>query len=146
YPGFDYDAENDAVEEWRRFCADYLHYLVRDSRRNLRTAMFRQFNERFGEDDDDVLAWQALCFKVDIAVPDDIAECKKVRPGCISHHVNLVDLTEMEEDDAPPTKFRTVKALSDYSRSTGKIFPRDHVEAGSLLKTLLRQINNPPSS
>ncbi|KZV91441.1 hypothetical protein EXIGLDRAFT_769883 [Exidia glandulosa HHB12029] len=151
YPGFDYDPRKGAVEEWRRLCTEHLYinpddseeYRVRESRRSLRTAMVRQFNERFGVDDHSLLAWQALCMKINIAVPDDIAECKK---ALFRTHVNLVDLTEMEEGDPPPFKFPTVKALSEYSKATLKIFPRDHVEAGSLLKTLLRQINKPPPS
>ena len=55
-------------------------------------------------------------------------------------HVNLVDLV-LEE--GPVHKFKTVKELSEYTRATGKFFPRDDAEAGGLLRYLLRHIFDP---
>lgn len=76
------------MREWRRLCAfldvdpeDNDEFLVRETKRNLRTAMVRQFNARYGEDADDLAAWQALCLRVDIPVPDTLAECQEVRTG-----------------------------------------------------------------
>ena len=58
-------------------------------------------------------------------------------------HVNLVDLV-----DAGGTRtvkrFPTEKALSTYTLTTKKIFPRENVHAGGLLKALLRRIRHPP--
>lgn len=42
-----------------------------------------------------------------------------------------------------PTKFRSELTLSNYTKNSGKYFPKDHIEAGNLLRMLLRQINNP---
>lgn len=57
----------------------------------------------------------------------------------MSVHVNICDLV-----DAPmlgkPTRFLTEKALAEYSKETGKIFPRSNIYAGSLLRYLLRHI------
>ena len=60
--------------------------------------------------------------------------------------MNLVDLVDgYENSDRTITKFTSVKALSEYTISTGKYFPRANVHAGDLLKYLLRQILRPPS-
>ena len=60
--------------------------------------------------------------------------------------MNLVDLVDgYENPNRPITKFTSVKALSEYTISTGKYFPRGNVHAGDLLKYLLRQILCPPS-
>ena len=58
-------------------------------------------------------------------------------------HVNLVDLV-----DAGGTQIVTIfpseKALSIYTLETRKIFPRENVHAGGLLRALLRHILHPP--
>ena len=60
--------------------------------------------------------------------------------------MNLVDLVDgYENPHRAITKFPSVKALSEYTISSGKYFPRDNVHAGDLLKYLLRQILSPPS-
>ena len=56
-------------------------------------------------------------------------------------HVNLVDFIDHPESGVKT--FPTEKALSDYTRAEGKYFPREEVETGSLLNTLLRHILNP---
>jgi hypothetical protein len=62
----------------------------------------------------------------------------------LNTHVNLVDLTTRRTND-PVKLFETERELSDYTRATKKYFPRDDIQAGGLLKFLLRHINNPPS-
>ena len=42
--------------------------------------------------------------------------------------------------------FPTEVALSEYTKSTEKYFPKDNAYAGNLLKFLLRQIMNPHRS
>lgn len=54
-------------------------------------------------------------------------------------YVNLVDLTEGREVE----KFASEVALSGYTISTGRFFPREHADAGGLLKKLFRHIDNP---
>jgi len=55
-----------------------------------------------------------------------------------STHANLVDLVQGEA-----VIFPTVLALSEYTIRNGKYFPRDNINAGDLLKHLLRHILNP---
>lgn len=57
---------------------DREEYFVRKSRRDLRTAMVRQFNFKYGEDASNLVAWQALCREVDIDVPETLHECEEV--------------------------------------------------------------------
>lgn len=86
YPDFDYTPGNGAVHEWQRLCRflgvdpeDNDQYLVRATRRNIRTALVRQFNHRYGEDASDLAAWQALCLVAGIAIPPTLEECEEVR-------------------------------------------------------------------
>ena len=55
-------------------------------------------------------------------------------------HVNLVDLVA---NSGEVTIFSNVEELSEYSTSTGKIFPREEAHAGELLTYLLRHIFDP---
>ncbi len=43
----------------------------------------------------------------------------------------------------PVDTFPSEVALAEYTKETGKFFPRDDAEAGGLLRLLLRQIMNP---
>jgi hypothetical protein len=58
-------------------------------------------------------------------------------------HVNIVDLVDAGGTRLV-TKFRSEKALSKYTLKTGKIFPRENIHAGGLLRALLRRILHPP--
>ncbi|KAG6858211.1 hypothetical protein C0991_003269, partial [Blastosporella zonata] len=58
-------------------------------------------------------------------------------------HVNLVDLVELPNSKTPIRLFTSEKELSEYTRQQKKVFPRDNIKAGSLLRHLLRHINNP---
>ncbi|KZV91442.1 hypothetical protein EXIGLDRAFT_676096, partial [Exidia glandulosa HHB12029] len=150
YPDFDYKWERGAVKEWRRLCETVLRLdpndkkneVVKKSWRGLQTAMVRQFNRRYGTDDQSLDAWQGLCMRLDISVPDSVKACRKLVDQT---HVNLVDLTEAK-DGAPPEKFDSEAALSVYTRTTEQFFPREHAEAKPLLRALLRHINNPNAS
>lgn len=57
-------------------------------------------------------------------------------------HVNLVDLLT-SQGPQEVRKFPSEIALSRYTKATKRIFPSNHLEAGSLLRTLLRQIMHP---
>lgn len=61
-------------------------------------------------------------------------------------HVNLVDLVDAFGTNRPIKVFRTERQLSEYTIKAGKYFPRDEIEAGDLLKFLLRHIFNPGST
>ena len=55
-------------------------------------------------------------------------------------HVNICDLIEAPTQGKPQL-FLTERDLAEYSISTRRIFPRYHVNAGSLLRFLLRRIH-----
>lgn len=85
---------------------------------------------------------QGCKFKVTISWVTDLKYSQIIQ----GLHINLVDLVDARND---PTKkiehFATEFELSKYTLSTKKIFPRNHVDAGSLLEYLLRHIFNPGS-
>jgi len=58
-----------------------------------------------------------------------------------SKYINLIDLLDARDDDTRIIKhFATEEELSHYTLIEDKIFPRHHVEAGSILRYLLRDI------
>ena len=59
-------------------------------------------------------------------------------------HVNLVDFVEQRAPDQPVRVFPSERALANYTKKHKKIFPRANVNAGSLLRDLLRRIFRPP--
>lgn len=86
HPQFDYDPTKPVMDEWRRMCNelglnpdDTSKYEVRVQKRELKTALVRQFNIKYGMDVNDLAAWQNLCRTVDIPVPDTLYECQEVR-------------------------------------------------------------------
>jgi hypothetical protein len=52
--------------------------------------------------------------------------------------VDLVDIKRNEKDDV--RLFSSLEELRDYTMETRRIFPKDSLEAGALLKHLLRKI------
>ncbi|EJF62959.1 hypothetical protein BD309DRAFT_853870 [Dichomitus squalens] len=111
------------------------------ARGRLKDAMVQQFNSTYGRDVNDVVAWQNLCKALEVdPVPDNMQDCQKVIE---SVHVNICDLVEAPIL-GPPRDFGSEEALAIYSKSTGKIFPRNNVHAGSLLRYLLRHILSHP--
>lgn len=54
--------------------------------------------------------------------------------------MDLVDPTSQGRVEV----FDSVKALSEYTKTSGKFFPKENAYAGGVLKFLLRQIMRPP--
>ncbi|KAF9442696.1 hypothetical protein P691DRAFT_680946 [Macrolepiota fuliginosa MF-IS2] len=107
-----------------------------------RTALVRQFNTSFSNDDNDLDTWNALLRHVGINnPPGTVKECKDLIGG---KFINLIDLINARDNPGVIiTHYRNEVELSKYTLNSGKIFPRDHVEAGSLLRYLLRHIEHP---
>ncbi|TFK58536.1 hypothetical protein BDN72DRAFT_68803 [Pluteus cervinus] len=61
----------------------------------------------------------------------------------MSTHVNIVDLLAYQNTGEEVHKFTTEVALSKYTIDTGKYFPREDANFGSLLRRLRRHILNP---
>lgn len=57
--------------------------------------------------------------------------------------VNIIDLIDTPVTQEPVAHFESEKALSRYTKATGKYFPRDNIHAGDLLEYLLRHIMAP---
>ncbi|TEB26967.1 hypothetical protein FA13DRAFT_1691786 [Coprinellus micaceus] len=148
--GFYYNPAQPANKEFRRL---YKHMgwqtprgiepcrASRIARFQFGQALIQQFQESFGKDVDSLDSWQALCAAVYIdPVPDTLEEAQIAFERT---HVNLLDLTENHINKREIKRFPTVKALSEYTKGTGRFFPRDDVQEGGLLCHLLRHINNP---
>lgn len=86
YPKFIFDEEHGAINEWRRLCLEVLEvdpdnkkeFVVREGKRQLNTALVRQFNTRFGTDKNDIASWHALCHVLDIPAPNSLEACREV--------------------------------------------------------------------
>ncbi|KAI0723361.1 hypothetical protein C8Q76DRAFT_767296 [Earliella scabrosa] len=112
------------------------------ARKQLQDAMVLQFNGMYGTAVNDPKAWQSLCRALEIEpVPDTLKDC---REAVMQTHVNICDLVAAPTLGKPRI-FPTEGELAIYTRKTGKIFPRNNVHAGTLLRYLLRRIFDPPS-
>lgn len=85
YPQFTFNPNNHVVDEWERLCRSLnldpdqpWTKRVRKMHAALDTALVRHFNARFGTNANDLSAWQGLCRRVDILVPDTIIGCYQV--------------------------------------------------------------------
>jgi len=142
YPRFDYDADEPATSEFYRMCSYFKWDRYTEARDNayeaFRIALTQQFNAMYGTDAESLSSWQLLCARLGTnPIPNTARQCREI---FCSTHVNLVDLVQGE---GRIKKFTTVYELSDYSKRTGKIFPREEAYAGGLLRYLLRHISNP---
>lgn len=166
FPSFLYDPDESASAEFYRLC-DQFGWRRDDPNRAeahaaFKNALTRQFNTNYGTDNDSLASWQSLCGRVGITpIPSTLKGCREVCgyivfvisgalsvifPGIqkvATTHVNLVDLVDVFDQGGIAMQFGSVEALSEYTISTGKFFPRDDMDAGDLLKHLLRHILNP---
>ncbi|KAN0082970.1 hypothetical protein V8E55_008765 [Tylopilus felleus] len=145
YPEFDYDATASASHEFYRLC-DELDWDSgdperEDAHREFKNTLVKQFNEIYGTDEDDLGEWQNLCHIVDIdPIPDDLESCREAIRGT---YVNLVDLVDRDVTGEEVQVFETERELSEYTRKTGKYFPKENAYAGGFLRYLLRHILDP---
>lgn len=147
-------------EGWEKVAKDRQRAKKR-AKRALKTAMVAQFNQMYGRDANDLASWQHLCNALGVKpLPTKIAACKRVRrvvsisfiaavylPDFVHElvtntHVNLVDFIQAPDPEKPVPTFSSEDALSAYTRSARKFFPRGDIKAGSLLRCLLRHIRD----
>ncbi|RXW19643.1 hypothetical protein EST38_g6206 [Candolleomyces aberdarensis] len=171
YPDFDYDDFEPATSEFRRLSQQNgwtrLHPEQNAAYRAFTDALANQFNSNYGEDAGNLESWQSLCENLGIKpVPDDLAEARRVGQvfvlsqlkdnqislstswccnlqAVFNTHVNLVDLTEGFDGARKIEVFSSEAALSRYTKKTGRYFSSSRA-AGTLLKALLRNIEDPP--
>ena len=127
-------------------------------------AIKEEFDDLYGSDEKDIDNWQKLCrvLKID-PVPETLQGCRAVschlfmghlislldgavffhlRPQVVlKKHVNLVDLVQGDKKEVHI--FRTEKELSEYTRETGKFFPKEDAVDGGVLRALRRHILSP---
>lgn len=135
----------------------------RDAWEGYLEALVLQFNSSYGENENDLTAWHGLLARIGINnFPDSVKVCKSVSfeffsmlLGSITRcnqiirgkFINLVDLVDARDDPSRQVQqFASEMILSEYTLSNHKVFPRDHVAAGSLLRYLLRHILSPNSN
>ena len=58
----------------------------------------------------------------------------------INTHVNLSDLLDTTRQGTRVHVFASEEELREYTRETGRVFPKEEAYAGGLLKYLLREI------
>ncbi|KAI0089525.1 hypothetical protein BDY19DRAFT_108732 [Irpex rosettiformis] len=140
FPDFHYDQSKETMGQFRRLASqeDWSPKKRRKEKRALQTALVLQFNDTYGENEAEIANWQGLCRAMRIdPIPETVAECKKLFRRT---HVNIVDLVDTRGTGRRVPTYPTVDLLADYTKETGKFFPREHAKAGGLLKYLLREI------
>ncbi|KAF5341043.1 hypothetical protein D9611_005931 [Ephemerocybe angulata] len=141
YPTFNYTTKESCTTEYRRLCR-FMRWR-RDSPeqgqawQDFRKALVLQFNANFGTDAESVKAWWTLCQTLGIKpVP---RKMKDAREAVCNTQVNLIDLTEAYGNpNCSFTVFNTAKELTEYTIREHKYMPRDVLEAGGVLRTLLK--------
>ncbi|KAJ4490647.1 hypothetical protein J3R30DRAFT_3278865 [Lentinula aciculospora] len=140
YSEFRYNPSRETMAQFWEMC-DCYHWDKEDDERTealagIRDAIAQQFNAFYGDDADSLEGWHSLFRALQIQdVPDTVKGCKDLIETI---HVNICDLVDHKED--VPLKHPSEDALAEYSRSSGKIYPRENAYAGGLLRFLLRQI------
>ncbi|KAJ7455113.1 hypothetical protein FB451DRAFT_1143942, partial [Mycena latifolia] len=146
YPKFDYDPSGPASQQYKKLRTVYRLERGRPAAeaayQGFNRALGLTFSQHYGNDVDSLESWQKLCRDVEIApIPDTLEECQCAIEAA---HVNLVDLVDLHNTGEPVHRFATERKLSEYTLSTGKIFPSSQAYKGPLLRYLLRRIHNPP--
>ncbi|XP_006461878.1 hypothetical protein AGABI2DRAFT_178859 [Agaricus bisporus var. bisporus H97] len=146
YSWFDYNAPLPASQQFKRL-REEAGWNRGDAEgtqawEGYRTALVRQFNSTYSSDLDDLEAWHALIRHIGVVeLPNTAEECQTLIEG---KYINLVDLVDARNDPTIVIEhFANEIELSEYTRANDKIFPRGHIEAGSLLTFLLRRIFRP---
>lgn len=147
YSWFIYDPTQSASQQFHRLQteAGWEREEQRDAWEGYLEALVLQFNSSYGENENDLTAWHGLLARIGINnFPDSVKVCKSIIRG---KFINLVDLVDARDDPSRQVQqFASEMILSEYTLSNHKVFPRDHVAAGSLLRYLLRHILSPNSN
>ncbi|KAB5593125.1 hypothetical protein CTheo_3427 [Ceratobasidium theobromae] len=142
YSTFEYNPSQPVMSEFERMCKiiDFKPFKSSqaEARKGMKDAMTKDFNALYGTDVNDLGAWQSLCRVLQFpTIPDNLVECQELVQAT---HVNIVDLVDTKLTGDPVIHFNSERELSIYTKSTRKFFPRDNINAGNLLRFLLRHI------
>ncbi|KAH9890509.1 hypothetical protein C8Q73DRAFT_128658 [Cubamyces lactineus] len=122
-------------------------------------AVAQDFSTFWGSTESRLDAWQDLCRHLGITeAPTSIKGCRQVlavTATCLADnnisntyvrvisqaltpiHVNLVDLVDSKRQNTKPKTFSSEAACAEYTRKTGKIFPKARAKANPLLRKFL---------
>ncbi|KAG6919875.1 hypothetical protein DXG01_015583 [Tephrocybe rancida] len=141
--GFEYDPSQPAWDEFNHLaqCEDWNRKEREDRRASGKGALVQAFNTIYGTDEHSLQSWMTLCQALRITPPPQ--GLRACREAVEATHVNLVDLVDLPNSEKPIRLFGSEEELSAYTVATRKFFPRNDVEAGSLLQCLLRHILSP---
>ncbi|KAL1883198.1 hypothetical protein Daus18300_000256 [Diaporthe australafricana] len=101
-----------------------------------------KWNDYFGQNDNNLAKWQQLC--CDLGKPGETLTSKtKCRKALKGVWVNIHDFLHAENKPEDVRFFESERALSAYTLSTHKVFPRNEITPGSPLRDLLAHILYP---
>ncbi|KAF8710791.1 ABC transporter, partial [Rhizoctonia solani] len=146
YSSFVYDDSQPVMSEFYRMC-DWFGWEKDDEERKeardrLKDALVQEFNAIYGTDPNSLAAWKSLCLVLNLDnIPNELQACRQlVKPV----HVNIVDLVDTPVTQQPVIHFSSEETLADYTRLTGKYFPRESAYAGGLLRPWIKLVVREP--
>ncbi|KAH0826380.1 hypothetical protein J3R83DRAFT_5345 [Lanmaoa asiatica] len=153
-PRFKYDSTESASHEFYRLCDEFDwdrdHHEKEEAHQGFKDALVQQFNKVYGTNEDDLGNWQNLCYITHIKpIPEGLNACREASTlsslsfAVRGTFVNLVDLVDTDTTGEDLRVFDSERELSEYTRNTGKFFPKESAYAGGLLRYLLRHILHP---
>ncbi|KAF9072492.1 hypothetical protein BDP27DRAFT_1320548 [Rhodocollybia butyracea] len=144
YPEFPYNPAEETMAQFWQLCSRKGWVRDTDERDealgDIRDAIAQQFNAFYGSDAEDLNGWHSLYRALRITeVPDSVPGCKAL---ISTVHVNICDLVDysLGGQHMAPVLHDSQEELAEYSRESGKIYPRENAYAGGLLRFLLREI------
>ncbi|KAJ6505546.1 hypothetical protein C8R45DRAFT_861220 [Mycena sanguinolenta] len=97
-----------------------------------------EFAHHFGRDENRLAGWQAMCATVGVKeVPESIKQCKLLLR---TTWINIFDLLDAKRTGRPVKKHASAKALREYTKQTGKIFPKKEAKSNQFLKAWLIKV------
>ncbi|KAJ7301049.1 hypothetical protein DFH08DRAFT_724713 [Mycena albidolilacea] len=135
YTKYEYDPSGPASQQFQQLRCVY-KWSARgrdadDARAGYSRAVGLTFSQAYGDDVESLECWQRLCRAVEFdLIPESLDACKYAIEDA---HVNLMDFVDILTTGESVHRFATERELSEYTKSTGKIFPQSQAH-GSLLR------------
>ncbi|KAL4916351.1 hypothetical protein BDW62DRAFT_212065 [Aspergillus aurantiobrunneus] len=138
FPGFQPNPSLSATEEFSRL-AHHMNWTTGSNRYKKELAKFAstEFAQHY-DIGNKLQNYQALCQELQVEGSfTSVAQCRK---ALAKVHVNLFDLIDSRRTGATVQRFPNRAALKEYTKDTGKIFPKEAAKEDGFLKELLRRI------
>ncbi|GAD94191.1 conserved hypothetical protein [Paecilomyces variotii No. 5] len=138
FPDFVYNPSAPVSAEFSRL-ASHRKWQVNSKtyRKMWSNCMSEAFENAYGTEFSRLQSWQNLCAELQVDVFDSIRKCKMALSKV---YVNLIDLLDSRAHGTVVKKFKTVKELRDYTRKTGRYFPREKAKKEGFIRILLKHI------